>query len=124
MQQVGFGVFSCLLNHVFFGFFFLFLCQYFYKIFNISKFITLLSFLSEIKIVATSTEEKKHRKEKQNQKGHGPQRSPKCTAMKAYFSQNTVNVVYKKIFYCIFNLAFRLPWQQIKVSGFDKQCGW
>ena len=27
---------------------------------------------------------------------HGPQRSPECTAMKAIFSQNTVNVAYKK----------------------------
>ena len=27
---------------------------------------------------------------------HGPQRSPECTAMKAIFSQNTVNVVCKK----------------------------
>ena len=27
---------------------------------------------------------------------HGPQRSPECTAMKAIFSQNTVNVACKK----------------------------
>ena len=27
---------------------------------------------------------------------HGPQRSPECTAMKATFSQNTVNVACKK----------------------------
>ena len=27
---------------------------------------------------------------------HGPQRSPECTAMKALFSQNTVNVACKK----------------------------
>ena len=53
---------------------------------------------------------------------HWPQRSPECKAkpMKALFSQNTVNAVYKKIFYRIFNLAFRLPWHPIKVSGFDK----
>ena len=27
---------------------------------------------------------------------HGPQRSPECTAMKAIFSQNTVNGACKK----------------------------
>ena len=28
---------------------------------------------------------------------HGPQSSPECTAMKAIFSQNTINVACKKI---------------------------
>ena len=32
----------------------------------------------------------------QNPEAHGPQRSPECTAMKAIFSQNNVNVACKK----------------------------
>ena len=44
---------------------------------------------------------------------HGPQRSPECTAMKAIFSQNTVNVAWKK------KIAFRLPWRLIKFSSLD-----
>ena len=43
---------------------------------------------------------------------HGPQRSPECTAMKAIFSQNTVNVACKK-------KTFPLPWQLIKFSSLD-----
>ena len=40
---------------------------------------------------------------------HGLQRSPECTAMKAIFSQNTVNVACKK-----------LPQPPIKISDLDK----
>ena len=41
---------------------------------------------------------------KYDPEAHGPQRSPECTAMKAIFSQNTVNVACKK------KIAFSLPW--------------
>ena len=62
---------------------FFFLCQRFYKIFKISRSITLVSFLSEIKIVAILNLEKKKKKKKKKTEAHGPQRSPECTAMKA-----------------------------------------
>ena len=44
-----------------------------------------------------------------NPEAHRPQRSPECTAMKAIFSQNTVNE----------KLSFRLPWQLIKFNSLD-----
>ena len=45
-------------------------------------------------------------------KAHGPQRLTECTAMKAIFSQNIVNVACKKN-------TFRLAWQLIKFSSLD-----
>ena len=46
-----------------------------------------------------------------------PQRSPECTAMKAIFSQNTVNVACKKI-----NFSFAMASNQIQQSGLNS-CG-
>ena len=40
--------------------------------------------------------EKRKKKNEEKPEAHGPQCSPECIAMKAMFSQNTVNVACKK----------------------------
>ena len=49
---------------------------------------------------------------------HGQQRSPECTAIKAIFSQNTVNVACKKI-----SLSFAMATIQIQKFGLNSY-GW